>query len=278
LHNGLDFSTPLNRTRASGLFAPVFERFAGAVKDLLNSIPGWAGKGIWIDSVTWVGGGGCVGLGANAISTLVATGIASEDIKDEVIGAPEEVLARGAALHALNLINLPEEFRIDAQDVRVTTKTIGVIIPSIESAEENELGGQWVPVLVSETALPARRTVRFAVEAAGDAFPSSLPLEIWETSEAVKVKVIPAEVYSDAEDDEEPAEPTEEHERGIKKEAYLGSLEVPLSTPRPVKKGKKSGKNMEVKIGVALDGAVEVVAREDGKEDWVRLALAAPSA
>ncbi|KIJ37818.1 hypothetical protein M422DRAFT_33552 [Sphaerobolus stellatus SS14] len=277
LYGGIDFNAPLNRTRASSLFAPVFSRLSDAVKSLLESIDGWKDKGIWVDSIAWVGGGGCVGQGAGASTTLISAGVLGEDVQDEVLGAPEEVLSRGSALHALGLISLSKGYRTDVRDVRVTTRTIGIIIPSSESAEDNELGGQWIPTIVSETAIPARRTVVFAVDAAKGALPSSLPLEIWEATETVDVRVISAEVYSDAEEDEEPAEPTEERERGVKKEAYLGTLTVALSPAEAPKKGKKQAKKVEVKIGVSIDGAVEAAAREEGKEEWVKLLLAAPS-
>jgi len=266
LHNGLDFSSALNRTRASGLFAPVFDRFSVAIKSLLESIEGWQDKGIWIDSIAWVGGGGCIGLGAGAFSVLLASSLVGEETKDEVLGAPEEALARGSALHARDIIGLDENLRVAAQDVRVTQRTIGVLIPSSEEGEDG-LGGQWIPIIASETPLPARRVVSFAVKSARD----TVPLEVWEASEYTRVRVIPAEVYSDAEDDEEPPEPTEEKERGIKKEAYLGSLEVPISA------GKIKHKKVEVKANVRLDGAMEITAREEGVAEWVKLALMAPS-
>ncbi|KAF8507799.1 actin-like ATPase domain-containing protein [Hysterangium stoloniferum] len=260
LHAGLDFSAPVNRTRAFGLFTPVFERLAAAVKDLIGN------EGVWVDSVAWVGGGG--GAGSTASQVLVSTGVLGEHTKEEEIGQAEEVLAKGCALHARGIIDLAEEMKVDAVDVGVTAKTVGVLVPAADGGEDGDgEGGTWIPIIPTATPLPAKRAVKIPVTA--DAGTLTLPLEFWEASNVVQTKIIPAEVYSDAEEDEEPAEPTEEKARGVKKETYLGGLDVALGAGVVVKGKKgKPEKSVEIVVEVGVDGKVGVKARGGGAGDW----------
>ncbi|KAF8499402.1 Hsp70 protein-domain-containing protein [Gautieria morchelliformis] len=297
LHGGLDFSSALNRTRASGLLSGVFTRFAEVVRTVLDSAGGdgepWAGRGIWVDTVVWVGGGGRLAT-AGASAALLASGVLGEDVRDEDVGAPEEALARGCALHGRGIEHTPPSLDVDPRDVPVARRTVGIIVPQPLPSEQPpngnarhagdseskdaDLGGQWIPVLPAETPLPCRRTIRFPIMSS----PSSDSLdravfEVWEISEIVRVLRIPQAQLSDASDDEEAPEDIEERERGIRKEQHLGVIEIPLSPSKPAKKAKEpSGRIVQVRFDMDVNGGLEVRAQQ-GENEWVTMNVASPA-
>ncbi|KAF8588580.1 actin-like ATPase domain-containing protein [Ramaria rubella] len=292
LHSGLDFSAALNRTRASGLLSSIFMRFVGVVRSLLESAGGegeaWAGRGPWVDTVVWVGGGGRM-AGANEV--LLASGVLGDDVRDEDVGAAEEALARGCAIHGRNIAQaetgVGTETDVDESTVLVTRRTLGVLLPEAhegnghadadaDNADDMAAAGVWIPVVHAETPLPTRRTVRFAIASRTPSSPSPVraAFEVWEVAEVVKVQLFE---LSDVEED---FEPEEEHIRSVRKERYLGVVEVPL-TPAPAPAGKTKGgkgksmsKVVEVRFDVGVGGKVEVGVREEEGE-WVRIVVGA---
>lgn len=264
LQGGFDFSAVLNRTRAAGLLSGVFTRFVEVVRGVLESAGGegeeWAGRGLWVDTIVWVGGGGRLGT-AGAGSELLASGVLSEEVRDENVGAPEEVLARGCALHARLTLDR-DGLDADMREVPATRRTVGVIVPSAAVANGDaehggtDLGGQWIPVLPAETPLPARRTVRFPVAPSSS---TRAVFEVWEVTETVRVRRTVQAQLSDGSDEEE--EEIEEREREVNKEQHLGILDVPLS----------GGKSMvEIRFEMDVQGVLDVRARQS-LSDWVNM-------
>jgi heat shock 70kDa protein 1/6/8 len=293
LQGGLDFNAALNRTRASGLLSGVFTRFAEVARAVLNSADGegesWTDRGVWVDTIVWVGGGGRMGA-AGASSALVSSGVLGEDVCDEDIGAPEEVLARGCALHGRGFEDAQSSsLDIDPCDVSVTRRTIGVIIPQTPTSaplangdakhagdaggNTEDLGGQWIGVLSAETPLPARRTVRLPILSRSSGSLDRVAFEVWEVSEMVHVQRTAQSQLSDASDDDEPPEDIEERERRIRKEQYLGVFELPLSPSKPVQKSKEAtGAVVEVRFDMDVLGRLAVRARQ-AENDWVTMSV-----
>lgn len=291
LQGGLDFSAALNRTRASGLLSGVFTRFSDAVRTVLNNADdgSWTDRGIWVDTIVWVGGGGRMAA-AGASSALLSSGVLGEDVRDEDIGDPEEALARGCALHGRGIAGTQYSgLDVDPRNVSVTRRTVGIIIPEPPPSmpiangdakhagdgevNSQDLGGQWVAVLSAETPLPARRTVRFPISCPGSSSLDKVVFEIWEVSEIVRVERTAQPQLSDASDDDEPLEDMEERERGIRKEQYLGVLELSISPSKPVKKSKDaSGAVVEVRFDMDIHGGLEVRARQEETE-WVTMSV-----
>lgn len=291
LQGGLDFSAALNRTRASGLLSGVFTRFVELVRAVLDSAGGegesWTNRGVWVDTLVWVGGGGRLAT-AGAGAALVSSAILGEGVLDEDIGAPEEALARGCALHGRGIEHMQLGSDVDPREVSVMRRTVGIILPlmlpSVNGDCDNgnagsncdDLGGQWISVLPAETPLPARRTIRFPISSSSASESTRAAFEAWEVSEIVHVRQISQPQLSDASDDDEPPEEMEERERGIHKEKYLGVIDIQLSPSKVIKKSKETkGKVVEMRFDIDVQGVLEVRARE-GESDWVTMNI--PSA
>jgi heat shock protein 1/8 len=83
-------------------------------------------------------------------------------------------------------------------EAAVLFRTLGVLFPDAK-AENKELGGEWVPLLRAETALPARRTVEVKVLAGV----KTVGVEVWEAHESIKVMKETVEREKDDDDDDE---------------------------------------------------------------------------
>ncbi|GJJ10500.1 hypothetical protein Clacol_004726 [Clathrus columnatus] len=306
LHAGLDFSAPLNRIRAGALFGPVWSRFTAIVENVLSDatsspVSGGTDAGLWLDTIAFIGGTGALASVAGASSTLLASGLMGtrksdeEEVRDEnLASSPEEVIARGCAIHARDILSLDEEVKQvilqqslsgrtpkEISTVKITTCGIGAIIP-IPSGQENgttgsefapaeDVGKHFIPLLPPNTPLPLKRTVRFQVALSGDITPTpTLYLELYEYTFSTRVHIVPPVVYSDAEEDEEvePEEPEEERYRSISKGAYLGSLQLPLNPissegePKKSKQKKIPTSVIEILVEISNDEKVDIAARE----------------
>jgi len=139
-----------------------------------------------------------------------------------------------------------------------------VIFPE-EGAEEGGLGGQWIPMILKETAVPARRIYTVDVDL-GESNSEKIGFEVWEVKESIKAELIKVPPLEGEDEDEEESQETEEKERLIEKDGVaLTSVTV------PVKNGKKEKGRWKAKIGVQLvvdeGGRVDITAWEvDGGE------------
>jgi heat shock protein 1/8 len=170
-----------------------------------------------IDTVVFVGGAGCLPGLQNAVLTQTSSTGLREDV--EVADAdPTEVVAIACALQADLLARLHTEDDKDAgmllrsvhdgaekhkdervhSEAAVLSRTLGVLFPDAK-AENKELGGEWVPLLRAETALPARRTVEVEVLAGV----KTVGVEVWEAHESIKVTKETVEREKDDDDDDD---------------------------------------------------------------------------
>jgi len=157
------------------------------------------------------------------------------------------------------------ETETELAKVKATNRTLGLIFPE-ESAEDGGLGGQWIPVIFKETALPARKLLSFYVDLEENNS-GRVGFEVWEVKESVKVELVKAPLLEgDNGDEEEEPEETEEKERTIEKDgAVLTSIIVPVNN------GRKEKGRWKTKIGVQFvvdeGGRVDITAWEvDGGE------------
>jgi heat shock protein 1/8 len=178
LKSGLDYAGTVDRMRFDMEAKPVYAKVARAITALLE---GASVDEHQIDAAAFVGGAGCLpGLQDAAPTQTSSTGL-QEDV--EVADAdPTEIVAIGCALQADLLAPLHTEEDKDIgmllrsvhdgaekhkdervhSEAAVLSRTLGVLFPDAK-AENKELGGEWVPLLKAETALPARRTVEVEV-------------------------------------------------------------------------------------------------------------------
>jgi len=276
LKDGYDLSGTINRMRFDMEAREVYVKIADSVKKLVAD----AGLDLYdIDEIVYAGGTVCLpGLDETVLSAgfneeTVTTPFSAGTAVGGGASDPTTILAKGAVLQAKLLAEIPGNrdllpaFGTETEFTKVksTSKTLGLIFPE-EGVEEGGLGGQWVPVILKETALPARRIYTLDVDL-GESPSDKVGFEVWEVKESVKVelvKVPPPE--GEDEDEEEESEETEEKEKKVEKDgAALTSIVV------PVKNGKKEKGRWKTKIGVQFvvdeGGKVEITTWEvDGGE------------
>ncbi|EAU87115.1 dnaK-type molecular chaperone bipA [Coprinopsis cinerea okayama7 len=272
LKDGLDYTGSINRMRFDMVASPVYGAIADAVISLLSDAGVDAHE---VDEIVYVGGTASLpGLDEHIIlsggfNEDVQTPFARGTVTGGGVGDPTTVLARGCAIQAALINDLPqneesaevvEAFHkpTKANQVKATSRTLGLLFPS-NAPEHSDLGGVFVPVVQKETALPVRRTVQFAV---GDSS-RRVAFEVWEIKEGIRVEKIKGEPLEDDDEDEEPEE-TEVKHKITSKEVLLGALELEAS------------KAVEVQFVVGIDGQLDVEARNVGGENAERLHVPAP--
>ncbi|KAG6888125.1 hypothetical protein C0995_010545 [Termitomyces sp. Mi166 len=281
LKDGMDYTGSINRMRFDLVVRSVYTAVANAVSDLLESAQVDPHH---VDEIVYVGGSASLpGLDETLQSTVgfreeIETPFARGTVVGGGVGDPTTVLARGCAVQGALLASIPndeqhKELRAayergsKSNQVQATSRTVGVLLPS---GENTELGGVWIPVVHKETALPARRVVRFDVELAAEG-EKKLVFEVWEVAESIRVeKVTPPVVEVDEEDEEEEEpEELEVKHRVVKKETFLGAIQAEALLGIQTKgKSKDAGKwftAVEARFVIDVSGALSVDVKEIGE-------------
>ncbi|KAF8067084.1 Hsp70 protein-domain-containing protein [Lyophyllum atratum] len=279
LKDGVDYTGSINRLRFDLVVRPVYAAVSSAVSALLESAQVDAHH---VDEIVYVGGSASLPgldetLCAAGFSEDVGTPFARGTVVGGGVGDPTTVLARGCAVQGALLAAIPDdethkelrgayERGSKSNQVQATSRTLGVLVPS--AGAEGDMGGVWIPVVHKETALPARRVVRFDVELAEEA-KGQLAFEVWEVAESIRVeKIMPEADEEDEEEEEEPEEVEVKH-RVVKKEVFLGAVLLEAKLGIKTKgKGKDAGKTftaVEVQFIVEGNGALKVDVKEVGE-------------
>ncbi|RDX45036.1 actin-like ATPase domain-containing protein [Lentinus brumalis] len=274
LKDGFDFTGTITRLRFDMEVRPIYDSVYKKVGELVSA----AGLDLYdVDEIVYVGGSASLPGLDEALSQGFPENIVTPFTQGTVVGGgvgdPTTILARGCALQAKILAQLgegtEEEREVKASfthghqytQSKATSKTIGLLFP--EEGAENALGGQWIPVLLRETPVPARRIVAFNVDL-GEGEEKKVGFEVWEAKEGVKIeKVKLPKLEGEAEDEEEEEEEEEEvKEKTVEKETLLTSLS--FAAQHAMKKGGRWTTRLEVTTIVGEDGALEVSAVEVG--------------
>lgn len=298
LKDGFDFSGTINRLRFDVLCgAPVYDKIVREVESVLSeaSVPKER-----VDEVLLIGGSsGLSGL-TSKLEEYFGVGEndnASKDvaIRSDLDGA--QLLAKGAALQAslLESLDAPESMSSEKDgelrsafvesghpvlQTSATSRPVGLVFPA--ASEDDSIHVVLVP---ADAPLPARRTVRIAV--AQGAAPGKIGFEVWEGEHELKelAREKSKKLDDDDEDDDEDEDDEDlppQFEAIVKKGTLLGGLVLDVSAPPASSSaGKKKGgaskqerAYVEVRGDVALDGTLEVSARQvgsDGEEKvWVK--------
>jgi molecular chaperone DnaK (HSP70) len=267
LAEGIDFASTINRLRYETIARKVFEGFNRLIEGVVKK----AGLDVLdIDEVILSGGTSHTPkIASNMASIFPPTTTILAPSTSAIAINPSELQARGAALQA-SLIQEFEKEDIEQSThpavttVKHLTNAIGVL--SI-SADESE--GIFTPIIATETAIPARRTIHISAPKEG----GDILVKIVEGGSHIKVSQVekqPKEANGDEDDSEEEDsddEPEEQREKVWKVGKVLAEAAV-----RGVKKGGK----VEVMINVAGDMGVTVTVREVGEKGGVRGALPSP--
>ena len=290
LKDGVDYTGSINRMRFDMVVNPVYIAAAAAVSALLADAGVDAHN---VDEIVYVGGTTCLpGLDeciclSGGFREEIETPFSRGTVVGGGIGDPTTILARGAAFQAALISSiddseaeLREAFSRETKmnEVKATTRTLGVLFPN-KSEEGKEVGGTWIPVILKETALPARRIVSFDAELTDDS--KRIAFEVWEVNEGIRVeKIIPSK--SDEDDDEDEDDEIEVRHRTLSKEILLGVVEANAKLGIQIKgKGKDKGKwftRVEVQFIIGIDGNLEVDLKEVGAGlDGTRAQLSVPA-
>lgn len=312
LKDGIDFTTTINRMRFDLLARPFYTAVSAAVTALLGgSQPPTDATAV--DEIVYVGGTASLpGLDEHLVIACgfkeeVEDAFKRGDVVGGGVGDPTTILSRGCAYQALLVNELVEEVgegrerdllqafeekgdvgaRGKLGGVSLTSRTVGLVFPSAAGVENgtanpgkslvDELtksaGGTYVPLILKETPLPARRVLDltliippdYASQSEGE---KKIVMELWEVEEGVKVeRRKPLREIDEDEADEEDEEEEEEEVKHdiVNKVSLLGVLEVPVRQEKG-KKGKPGGDAVRVQVsGIrSLEGGLVVEAGQAG--------------
>ncbi|KAI5464178.1 Hsp70 protein-domain-containing protein [Mariannaea sp. PMI_226] len=262
LADGFDFSLTINRMRYEMVARKVFEGFNRLVEGVIKKAELDV---LDIDEVILCGGTSHTPRIANNLRGIFpeTTEILAPATSTAAIN-PSELQVRGAALQA-SLIQEYESTDIEQSThpavttVKHISNAIGVITVGADGEET------FTPVMHSETAVPARRTIQIpAPKEGGDVL-----IKVVEGGTHIKVtKPEPKpEKQATVEDDEEDSDFDSDDEEEEKREK-IWKIGSPLAEASI--KGVKAGGKVEVTINVLADLGATVTAREVGGKGGVR--------
>ncbi len=242
-----------------------------------------------VDEVVYVGGTASLpGLDEHL---MVACGFKEEvedafkrgDVVGGGVGDPTTVLSRGCAYQALLVNELVQGEEKDllkafeegqgngvSKEVSVTSRTVALVFPSgagtgagngtanADKSLVDELtksaGGTYIPLILKETPLPARRVLDLALVIPAD-HGSKVVMEVWEVEEDIKIEK--RKPLKDIDEDEEEEEEVK-HDI-VNKMSLLGVLEVAV-------KGKRGGGAVSVNVSAvrSVEGGLVVEASQAG--------------
>ena len=292
LKAGIDFTTTINRMRFDLLARPFYTSLSAAVVSLLESHSKVV-DATTVDEIVYVGGTASLpGLDEHL---MVACGFKEEvedafkrgDVVGGGVGDPTTVLSRGCAYQALLMNELVQEGENDllkafeevhqGNGVTVTSRTVALVFPSgagtggengTANANANKslvdeltksAGGTYIPLILKETPLPARRVMDLSLVIPAD-YGSTVVMEVWEVEEDIKIEK--RKPLKDIDEDEEEEEEEEEEEVKhdiVNKTSLLGVLELAV-------KGKRGGGAVSVQVSAirSVEGALVVEASQAG--------------
>ncbi|KAH9920504.1 actin-like ATPase domain-containing protein [Epithele typhae] len=274
LKDGLDFTGTITRLRFDMEVRTIYDRVYAKVKELVAA----AGLDLYdVDEVVYVGGSASLpGLDealAAGLQEAVVTPFTQGTVVGGGVGDPTTILARGCAMQAKILAGLAdgtdEEREVKASfthghqytQAKATGKTIGLLFP--EDGAEGALGGQWVPAVLKDTPVPARRIVAFDVDLGEGEGEKKVGFEVWEAKEGVKIEMVKPPKLDDEEAGEDEEEEEEEvKEKTVEKESYLAAVSFPATLAQ--QKGGRWTTRLEVTTIVGEDGGLEIGTCEVG--------------
>ncbi|KAK2464936.1 hypothetical protein APHAL10511_003012 [Amanita phalloides] len=296
LKAGIDYTTTINRMRFDLLARPFYTSVSEAVLALLASTLPAPTDPTAVDEMVYVGGTASLpGLDEHLMGTCgfkedMEGAFKRGDVVGGGVGDPTTVLSRGCAYQALLVNELvqgreekdllvafeeAQEEQKGLREVSVTSRTVGLVLPrkvsgaGVENGSADpgktlmdeltkSAGGTYIPLILKETPLPARRVVDFALVLAPD-YPSQpdggkkVVMELWEVEESIKIEkrkpLMEIDEDEDAQDEEEEEE--EVKHDVLNKIGLLGVLEVPVKTATSKNiKGKpvEASGNVEVQV------------------------------
>ncbi|RDW72318.1 ribosome-associated complex protein SSZ1 [Aspergillus mulundensis] len=268
LADGIDYGSTINRTRYELLSNKVFAQFTGLIEQVIKKAELDV---LDIDEVIFSGGVSHTPKIAQIARSIFPekTQILAPSTLTSAIN-PSELSARGAAIQA----SLIQEF--ETEDIEQSIHPMVTATPHLNKAIGVEFTSgdavEFLPLLNTQTALPARRVAQYNVPAeGGDVF-----IRVCEGSREIKVtKPEPKakEEKPKTEDDEDDSDfDSDDEEEEIR--------EVVWKTEQPIAelavKGVKAKGKVELMIHINADLGLQITAREVGGQSAVRGAVESP--
>jgi molecular chaperone DnaK (HSP70) len=261
LAEGADFASTINRLRYETIARNVLAGF----NRLIESVVKKADLDVLdVDQVILSGGTSHTPkIAANVRSIFPETTEVLAPSTTPLAINPSELQARGAALQA----SLIQEY--ETEDIEQSTHPALTITKHLTNAigvlAEN---GTFTPVIASETALPARRTLNIATPKEG----GDVLVKIVEGGSHIKVTKPEPKPKSngakveDADSDDSEVEDSDDEPEEVREKVWKTGNTLAELAVREVKKGGK----VEVTINVSADLSITVTAREVGGKGGVR--------
>ncbi|KAG8989323.1 Hsp70 protein that interacts with Zuo1p [Tulasnella sp. 427] len=279
LKEGYDLHSSLTLMRLEMLIRPVYTKLDAKIKECLDK----AGVDpVFVDEVLLAGASAALAKLKEHILAEVFGVLDDDEEEEEAPSAtkrprveirnsipPYEVQSLGAVVHARILASLPADAKPAFEEnsaltrARATEKPIGLKLFQADGSTP------WIPIVYAHTPIPARRIVRFDVDAATV---KKVGFEVWEgedvvearrggelVDEAAEREKEKAKAEKDEEDEDEDEEEPIVRSRAHKETTRLGALELDLDTSGPSK--------VLVRIVVDADGGVEIKLWEETSED-----------
>ncbi|KAL4739790.1 Hsp70 protein-domain-containing protein [Aspergillus similis] len=269
LADGIDYGSTINRTRYELLSSKVFAQFTGLIEQVIKKAELDV---LDIDEVIFSGGVSHTPKIAQLARNIFPekTRILAPSTLASAIN-PSELSARGAAIQA----SLIQEF--ETEDIEQSIHPMVTATPHLSKAIGVEFTSgdavEFLPLLNTETALPARRVAQYNVPAQG----GDVLIRVCEGLREIKVtkpEPKPKEEKSKAEDDEDDSDfdSDDEEEEDIR--------EIVWKTEQPIAelavKGVKAKGKVELMIHINADLGLQITAREVGGQSAVRGAVESP--
>lgn len=242
LADGLDFHTSINRLRFVLIGKAIFANITNFVQKAVTK----AGLDtLDIDEVLLVGGSSNIPKLASNVAAIFpeSTTVVAPSLDTKALD-PSELVARGAALQASLVESFDdEEISESLQPIVVNTQHL------LKSIGIKNADGEFVPILVAETAYPIKKSVEVTN---GDS--SSVLIELYEGKRTVKETTIePVQNEDDSDDDYSDEEP-----EVIKEVVYVaGDLLAELAL-----KDLKPNSKLEVVVNITQNGTLHFSGRE----------------
>ncbi|KAL5043526.1 hypothetical protein BDW71DRAFT_187875 [Aspergillus fruticulosus] len=268
LADGIDYGSTINRTRYELLSSKVFAQFTGLIEQVIKKAELDV---LDIDEVIFSGGVSHTPKIAQLARNIFPekTRILAPSTLASAIN-PSELSARGAAIQA----SLIQEF--ETEDIEQSIHPMVTATPHLNKAIGVEFTSgntvEFLPLLNTETALPARRVAQYNVSPEG----GDVLIRVCEGSREIKVtkpEPKPKEEKPKAEEDEDEDDfDSDDEEEDIR--------EIVWKTEQPVAelavKGVKAKGKVELMIHINADLGLQITAREVGGQSAVRGAVESP--
>ncbi|BCS29301.1 ribosome-associated complex protein SSZ1 [Aspergillus puulaauensis] len=269
LANGVDYGSTINRTRYELLSGKVFSQFTGLIEQVIQK----AGLDVLdIDEVVLSGGVSHTPKIAHLTRSIFPekTKILAPAVDTTAIN-PSELAARGAAIQA----SLIQEF--ETEDIEQSIHPMVTATPHLTNAIGVEFTSgdavEFLPLLNTETALPARRVAQYNVPKDG----GDVLVRVVEGVREIKVtkpEPKPKEEKPKADDDEEDSDFDSDEDEEDEIREVIWKTEKPIA--ELAVKGVKANGKVELMVHINADLGLQITAREVGGQNAVRGAVESP--